>query len=157
LATVTITNCFTQASQDVIVQAGLYYSVCSCTFPVTELPVDITTGGLCYPPVSPSATPTKTPTPTPTPSQTPGCFLSWNIFECVGGTCSGGICACEDPTARTVYTNCSVVDILDPDTELFENTGLTNPFTGDFRYGSSDVYNSSGANVTFVCSPGGPC
>jgi len=229
LATATITNCTTQLSQNVALTAGLYYNLCSCTYPVVEYDVQITTGGPCPQPVTPTPTPsststcvcneylvenqeyfvdyiqwidcngtpqtqalsgfatlticacagtiestystvsllgpcpsptptptkTKTPTPTPTPTLTPGCFLPWMIQQC-DSTCSGGICACEGGSIITVYTNCGVTDITDPDTEIFDNTGLTNPFTGDFVY-SGSIWNSSGSGVTLVCNIGGPC
>jgi hypothetical protein len=77
------------------------------------------------------------------------------IQQC-DSTCSGGICACEGGSIITVYTNCGVTDITDPDTEIFDNTGLTNPFTGDFVY-SGSIWNSSGSGVTLVCNIGGPC
>ena len=225
---VTITNCFTGLAQNIFCTPGFSYNVCSCTFPVVEVPLDITTGGPCFPTPTPTPTPscicieylvenqtpyvdyveyidcngvpqvdslsgfqvinvcacsgqisasysiitelgpcgptptptvtrtpTKTPTVTPTPSSTPGCYLSWLIQQC-DSTCSGGICACEGGSIITVYTNCSVTDITDPDTEIFDNTGLTNPFTGDFSY-SGSIWNSSGSGVTLVCVPGGPC
>lgn len=230
LAVATITNCTTQQSQNVALTAGLYYNLCSCTYPVVEYAVQITTGGPCPQPVTPTPTPTptnscvcneylvenqepysdfiqyidcngtpqttglsgfqniticacagtiestystvtllgpcpsptptptvtKTPTRTPTPTPTPGCFLQWLINECTGGTCSGGICACENSVSRYVYTNCSVTDITDPDTELYDTSALINPFTGDFVV-SGSIYNSTGANVTLVCTVGGPC
>jgi hypothetical protein len=81
--------------------------------------------------------------------------LSWNINECAG-TCSGGICACEGSTPRTVYTDCTVTSLTDPFTEIYENTGLTNPFTGDF-ISSGSIYSSSGSGVSLVCNIGGPC
>jgi hypothetical protein len=109
--------------------------------------------GPCEIPTTPSPTPTRTLTPTPT--LTPGCFKSWNISEC-GGTCSGGICACEASTPVTVYTNCSVTSITAPSTEIYENTALTNPYTADFVSGGS-IYNSTGSGVTLVCVVGGPC
>lgn len=229
LATASITNCSTQQIQNIALTAGLYYNICSCTYPITELDVQILTGGPCPQPVTPTPTPTsssscvcneylvenqepyadfiqyidcngnaqtiglsgfqvinicacagtiestystvtllgpcpsptptptvtKTPTKTPTPTVTPGCFLPWMIQIC-DGTCSGGICACEGGSIITVYTNCSVTDITDPDTEIFDNTGLTNPFTGDFSY-SGSIWNSSGSGVTLVCNIGGPC
>ena len=109
------------------------------------------------PPLGPCVTPTPTATPavTPTPSITPGCFKSWNINEC-GGSCSGGICACEASTPVTVYTDCSVTNITNPSTEIYENTALTNPYTADF-VSSGSIYNSSGSGVTLVCVVGGPC
>jgi|688.fasta_scaffold80085_2 hypothetical protein len=107
-------------------------------------------------PVTPTNTPSNTPTHTPTPSITPNCYLSWQIFECVDGTCSGGFCNCNSPTQITVYTNCSVTDITDPDTELYDTSALINPYTGDFQY-NGDIWNSFGSGVSLVCSPGGPC
>lgn len=228
LASVQTVDCPTQIVQNIVLTPGLVYNICSCEYPVTELPVEILTGGPCLPvtptptpsstptcvcgeyivenlgevtdfiqyidcsgnpqtfplpsfnatticacvgtiestysevtyigpctpPVTPSPTPTKT--PTPTPSLTPGCFLQWLINECTGGTCSGGICACENSVSRYVYTNCSVSDITDPDTELYDTSALINPFTGDFIV-SGSIYNSTGANVALVCVVGGPC
>lgn len=225
LASVQIVDCATQVTQNLVLTPGLVYNICSCEYPVTELPVTILTGGPCLPP-SPSPTPSSTPscvcgeylienlssentdyiqyidcygdpqvyplpplnattlcacintieytysevtylnpcslpsptptrTPTPTPSFTPGCYLTWVINTC-GGTCSGGICTCESSGTQTVYTNCGVSDLTDPSTEIYENTGLTNPFTGDFLQGGS-IWNSTGANVSLVCVVGGPC
>jgi hypothetical protein len=228
-ASVTIINCYTQLAQNILIQPNLVYNVCSCEFPVTEVEMQILTGGPCGPPITPtptptptnscicveylitndtfitdfiqyisclgvpttynlvgnsattlcacegtivseystvselgpcvppSQTPTRTPTktPTPTPTLTPGCFIPWNITTCES-TCSGGICTCSGGSSITVYTNCSVTDITDPDTEIYENTALTNPFTNDFvRSGS--IYNSTGSGVTLVCVIGGPC
>lgn len=229
---VEITDCSTGQVKNVLLQPNLGYTLCSCTYPVFELPVTVSTLGPCGPTPTPSTTPTSTPvctcreyyvenvtpyndfvkyrdcygvvqtqalpgfaattlcacqdsvvtqycevsdlgpcvlptptatvpvtstpTPTPTPSATPGCYLEWLIIECVDGICSGGICTCENGTARSVYTNCSVTDITDPGTELYDTSALTSPWTGDFvRFGS--IYNSTGANVTLVCVVGGPC
>jgi hypothetical protein len=225
VATVTIINCLTQLPQNILIQPNLIYNVCSCEYPVTEVEMQILTGGPCGPPITPTPTPTptnscvceeyiitndtlfndflqyinclgvpisqslpansatticacqgtiettysevqllgpcvppsptRTPTQTPTPSSTPGCFLSWVITTCES-TCSGGICTCSGGSSITVYTNCSVTDITDPDTEIYENTALTNPFTGDF-VDSGSIYNSTGSGVTLVCVIGGPC
>jgi hypothetical protein len=225
VATVTIINCLTQLPQNILIQPNLIYNVCSCEFPLTEVEMQILTGGPCGPPTTPTPTPTptnscvceeyiitndtlfndflqyinclgvpisqslpansatticacqgtiettysevqllgpcvppsptRTPTQTPTPSSTPGCFLSWVITTCES-TCSGGICTCSGGSSITVYTNCSVTDITDPDTEIYENTALTNPFTGDF-VDSGSIYNSTGSGVTLVCVIGGPC
>lgn len=229
LTSVAITNCITNTIQNLSITPGLYYNVCSCTFPIAELDVEITSAGACnpYPPVTPTPsstpacscieylvqneepysdvityidcngvpqsdgisgfqsiticacegsvsasyssitelgpcpTPTPTPsvtatrTPTPTPSLSSGCFLSWNINECAG-TCSGGICTCESSTPVTVYTRCSVTDITDPDTEIFSTSALVTPWLGDFSR-SGSIWNSTGANVTLVCTLGGPC
>jgi hypothetical protein len=225
LASVSITNCVTNLSQNISLQPNLVYNICSCTYPLTEIDIQILTGGPCGPPTTPTPTPTstntcvceeyiitndsllndflqyidclgvprtqslpsnsatticacrgtietqysdvqllgpcvppsptRTPTPTPTPSSTPGCFLSWVITTCES-TCSGGLCTCSGGSSITVYTNCSVTDITDFDTEIYENTALTNPFTNDFvRSGS--IWNSSGSGVTLVCNIGGPC
>ena len=112
--------------------------------------------------VTPTLTPTltntssQTPTPTNTQTPTPSCsFKEWIISECTTGTCSG-ICLCEGATSRTVYTNCSVTDLTDSSTAIYENTALTNPFTGDFQL-SGSIWNSSGSGVTLVCVLGGPC
>lgn len=229
VASVSITNCSTQLTENLVIVPNLVYNICSCTYPVTELPVTILTGGPCGPTPTPSNTPTSTPScvcgeyivenlsyeytdyiqyincygnpvtyplpplnatticacinsieyiysevqylgpcvvpqtptptptksPTPTPSNTPGCYLTWVINLC-SETCSGGICTCSAGGTQTVYTNCSVSDLTDPSTEIFENTGLTNPFTGDFLQDGS-IWNSTGANVTLVCVIGGPC
>jgi hypothetical protein len=112
--------------------------------------------------VTPTLTPTvtntssQTPTPTKTQTPTPSCsFKEWTISECTNSTCSG-TCLCGGATSRTVYTNCSVTDLTDLFTAIYENTALTNPFTGDFQL-SSSIWNSSGSGVTLVCVLGGPC
>ena len=129
---------------------------CACEGSVgVETGVYISELGSCSISPTPTTTPTRTPTRTPTPSPTVGCYLSWNINEC-GGICSGGICACEASTPVTVYTDCSVTNITDPSTEIYENTALTNPYTADF-VDSGSIYNSTGSGVTLVCVVGGPC
>lgn len=233
---ITITNCQTGASQNLVLEPNLYYLICSCTVPLIGPDTDIQTGGSCVAitptptpsscscreyvlenisdtgsfaqyidcygdgqtigldgfesltvcacsvpsglyirvqligscaPVSPTPTPTLTTTPTqtigltptpthtPTPSSTAGCYLTWVINLC-SETCSGGICTCTNAGTQTVYTDCSVTDITDPSTAIYENTNLTNPFTGDFTKDGS-IWNSTGANVTLVCVIGGPC
>jgi len=130
-------------------------NICACDGTVTgDDAINIAYLGPCPTPL-PTPSPTRTPTPTRTPPPTPGCFLSWNINEC-GGTCSGGLCVCEGSTPRTVYTDCTVTSLTDPFTEIYENTGLTNPFTGDF-ISSGSIYSSSGSGVSLVCNIGGPC
>lgn len=133
---------------------------CACEGSVVvETGVDLLDLGACVPPSpSPSRTPTRTPvtpTRTPTPTLTPGCYKSWNLTECASA-CSGGICACEGGTSVTKYTNCSVTNITDPFTEIYDNTGLTNPYTADFVLGGV-IYNSTGSGVSIVCNVGGPC
>lgn len=228
IASVEIQNCSTGVLETIVIIPNLYYSVCSCIFPIAELPVTIVTGGVCGPTPTPSNTPSSTPTcvcgeylienatefldyiqyidcygnaqtqsldsfesttlcacinsieyvystvtylnpcvvpqtptptptktPTPTPTITPGCFLPHMIEECAS-TCSGGICTCVGGVIITVYTNCSVIDITDPSTEIYDNTALTNPWLGDFQYGGS-IWNSTGSGVTLVCVIGGPC
>jgi hypothetical protein len=121
---------------------------------ITETPTNTPTS---TPTQTSSVTPTLTPTPTKTQTPTPSCsFKEWVIQECVDGTCSGGVCSCEGQTARSVYTNCSVVDITDPSTEIYDTSSLISPFTGDF-VDSGSIYNSSGSGVTLVCVLGGPC
>jgi hypothetical protein len=126
--------------------------------------VDATPSATITPTETPSTTPTTTPTssitptltPTKTQTPTPSCsFKEWTISECTTGTCSG-TCLCEGATSRTVYTNCSVTDLTDLFTAIYENTALTNPFTGDFQL-SGSIWNSSGSGVTLVCVIGGPC
>jgi len=125
-------------------------TICACEGTVETEVSTVEELGPCIPP-----SPTRTPTPTPTPSLTPGCFLVWNITTCES-TCSFGICTCSGGVSVNVYTNCSVTDITDPDTEIYENSSLTNPFTNDFvRSGS--IWNSTGSGVTLVCNIGGPC
>jgi hypothetical protein len=41
-------------------------------------------------------------------------------------------------------------------TEIYEDSNLVNPFTGDFEDGAQ-IWNSSGSGVTLVCTIGGPC
>jgi hypothetical protein len=118
---------------------GTYVTYTSCTQCNTS-----------YPCPSPTPTPTITVTPTPTCN-----FKSWNIQEC-GGICSGGICTCSSIAAVTVYTDCSVTDITDSSTYIYDSSALVSPWTGDFQL-SGSIYNSSGSGVTLVCVVGGPC
>jgi hypothetical protein len=149
---ITIQNCLTGLNQNLTIQKTVIYVVCSCIIPFTSGDVDIVALGPC----SPNPTPTNTPSPTRTPTPTGSCgFKAWNILECAS-PCSGGICSCEGGTTITVYTDCTVTDITDPFTEIYNTSALTSPFTGDFRDGGS-IYNSSGSNVTLVCNIGGPC
>jgi hypothetical protein len=153
------TNCITGAAQNFKPLPTVIYVVCSCNVP-TGLDLDVIDIGSCIvtptPTPSPTSTPAgATPTQTPTPTITPDCYKSWNITDCAGA-CSGGICACEGGSSITVYTNCYVTNLTDPFTEIFDNAGLTNPYTGDFSSGGS-IYNSSGSGVTLVCNIGGPC
>ena len=149
---VTIVNCTNGVSQNLQLFPNISYGVCSCSEPFTTGEVIVLSLGPCVPPVTPTPSPSFVP-PTPTPSCA---YRAWNIFECVGGTCAGGTCSCENSTLRTVYTLCGVTDITDPSTEIYENTALTNPFTGDFVV-SGTIYNSTGSGVTVVCNVGGPC
>lgn len=108
---------------------------------------------------TPTQTPTKTltPTPTKTPSPTPTCdFKTWTITECVGTVCSLGTCSCPTPIPKTVYTSCSVTNLTDSATEIYENTGLSNPFIGYFS-DSGSIYESTGVGVSFECTIGNPC
>jgi hypothetical protein len=149
--TITITNCNTGQLQNLVIQKTVIYVVCSCGAPFVGPDVDVQLLGPCF--AGPTPTPTTTRTPTPTPS---ACvFKSWEINEC-GATCSGGICACEASTPVTVYTTCDVTDITNNDTQLYDTSSLTSPWTGDF-VDSGRIWNSSGANVTLVCIIGGPC
>jgi len=131
-------------------------TLCACDDSI--LPIENVTISYLNPCPTPTPTPTitKTPTTTPTPSLTSNCFLSWNINECTLGTCSGGICACEGSTPITVYTECGVTDITNNDTQIYDTSSLTSPFTGDFVDGGS-IYSSDGSSVTLVCVVGGPC
>ena len=104
-------------------------------------------------PPTPSNTPTRTPTTTPTASCA---YKQWLISECTGGTCRSGICECRTPVNKTVYTACNVNDITDSGTAIYTNTGLTNPFTGDFQR-AGQIWNSTGSDVVLVCTLGGPC
>lgn len=153
--TVSYVNC-NQEAIFVTIEGFETIVICACEGTVSvETGVVIEELGPCSISPTPTRTPTRTPTNTPTPTLTPGCFKSWNINEC-GGTCSGGLCICEGSTPVTVYTDCSVTDITDPSTEIYQNTGLTNPYTADFVR-SGRIYNSSGSGVTLVCIVGGPC
>ena len=151
--TITIQNCNTGAFQNLVIQKTVIYAVCSCISPISDPEVVIENLGPCG--ITPTPTPSITPTRTLTPTPSACTFKSWNINEC-GGTCSGGICACEASTPITVYTNCSVTDITDPFTEIYDTSALINPFTGDF-VDSGSIYNSTGSGVTLVCVIGGPC
>jgi hypothetical protein len=71
---VSITNCVNLQTQQFIAENSVIYTICSCTFPLTDPEVIINVGGACNPNPVPSQTPTPTPptpTPTPTPSSTP--------------------------------------------------------------------------------------
>ena len=144
--------------QTLIVAVGDTQVFCGCKGGVEQVygQMVVTEGPACgAPDVTPSSTPTGTPASTPTP--TPSCSSkSWTIIECTLGTCSGGICTCSGSSSRTVYTNCSVTNLINPGTAIYTNSGLTTPFTGDFVQ-SGVIYSSSGSDVTFVCSIGGPC
>jgi hypothetical protein len=131
---------------------GIGFCACQGSVSVTSGDATIVDLGSCEP------TPTPTPTPpTPTPTPTPTCgYKEWVINECTLGTCSGGLCSCQDSTRRTVYTDCSVTDITDMSTEIYEDSNLVNPFTGDFEDGAQ-IWSSSGSGVTLVCTIGGPC
>lgn len=119
IATVTITNCSTGLSQNMKLNCGVYYNVCSCTFPFADPSVNITVGGACG--VSP--TPSATPSPTPTPSQTQ--------FTMLGRTAVDGT---DGPDACSKYlTARSYIG-----TKLIYNITV-----GDFIY---DVYPSSPTN-----------
>ena len=155
------------------------YNYCSDCLPAGVIPISpsmtatntptptLTPTNTPTPTLTPTITPTKTLTPTPsitktatptkTPTPTPTCgFKSWNIIECVTGTCNLSVCSCSTQAPRTVYTSCGVTDITDSLTEIWENTALTNPFTGDFVV-SGVIYNSTGSSVSPVCVVGGPC
>ena len=146
------------------VTSGATYQICSIVDPeAIEGTAIITLTGICVDGNCPTPTPTPTPPtptptpPTPTPTPTPTCgYKVWVIDECTLGTCSGGLCSCEGSTPRTVYTDCSVTDITDMFTEIYEDSNLVNPFTGDFEDGAQ-IWNSSGSGVTLVCTIGGPC
>jgi hypothetical protein len=49
-----------------------------------------------------------------------------------------------------------VTEITDSGTAIYTNTGLTNPFTGDFQR-AGIIWNSTGSDVVIVCTVGGPC
>ena len=157
---ITYTDCETLETLQFTLGAFLDITICSCLEPYGSGGSAFTEDqGPCElePTPTPSITPTNTPTNTntPTPSLTPDCFLSWNIDEC-SGTCSGGLCVCEGSTPITVYTDCSVVDITNNDTQLYDTSSLISPYTGDFVYGGS-IYTSNGSSVSLVCVVGGPC
>jgi len=149
--TITIENCNTGQLQNLVIQKTVIYVVCSCGDPFVGPDVHVVLLGPCF--AGPTPTPTTTRTPTPTPS---AClYKEWIINECMS-SCSGGICACEGSTPVTVYTTCDVMDITNNDTQLYDTSSLTSPWTGDF-VDSGRIWNSSGANVTLVCILGGPC
>ena len=121
VASVTIINCYTQLAQNILIQPNLVYNVCSCEFPVTEVEMQILTGGPCGPPI--------TPTPTPTPTNSCICveYLVTNdtlitdfiqYINCLGipttyglaGNSATTICACEG----TIVTEYSTVSELGP-------------------------------------------
>lgn len=141
-------NCETGAINSNVIapDTGIGFCACDGSVSVRSGEATIVDLGSCEP----------TPTPTPTPTVTPCVFKSWLISECTLGTCSGGLCSCQGSTLRTVYTDCTVTDITDMFTEIYEDSNLVNPFTGDFEDGAQ-IWSSSGSGVTLVCTIGGPC
>jgi hypothetical protein len=132
----------------------------------------LTPTGTACPGTSPTTTPSNTPSPTLTSTPTgtnqvtptttnsatptPTCsYKEWFVLAC-GQTCSGGICACEPMFEALVYTNCSVTDLTDPSTEIYENSGLSNPFIAFFVV-SGSIYYSTGLSVSLECVIGGGC
>ena len=150
---ITIKNCNTGLFQNLTILKTAIYVVCSCQEPFHAGEVEVIALGPCG--ITPTPTPTKTPTRTPTPTPSACSFKSWVISECLN-TCPGGTCFCEGATSITVYTDCSVTDITDISTQLYDTSSLISPWTGDFQ-SSGRIWTSSGTDVTLVCVIGGPC
>lgn len=150
---ITIKNCNTGLFQNLTILKTAIYVVCSCQEPFHSGEVEVIALGPCG--ITPTPTPTKTPTRTPTPTPSACSFKSWVISECLN-TCPGGTCFCEGATSITVYTDCSVTDITDISTQLYDTSSLISPWTGDFQ-SSGRIWTSSGTDVTLVCVIGGPC
>ena len=132
-------------------------SFCGCRGGVT-----IIEGSVTYEEFAACGSTPVTPTPTPTPSSTPptptpSCtYREWEIDECITGTCDGGVCSCQGIGSTTVYTDCTVSNLINPGTAIYTSPSLIAPFTGDFVQ-SGCIYSSSGSDVTLVCCIGGPC
>jgi len=146
--------------QTLILDVGTGQSFCGCKGGVTVVygQTTVTDGPACGAPTNPTPTPSSTSSPvSPTPTPTPSCaYKEWTIFECVTGICDGGICTCQGQSETTVYTDCSVTNLINPGTAIYTSTLLTSPFVGDFVQ-SGCIYSSTGSDVTLVCCIGGPC
>ena len=117
----TITSCINGATQNLVLNCGIVYSVCSCTFPFTTDDVVVTTGGACDP--RPTPTPAASSTPTPTPSQ--------SVFDYTGRAL---VDANNSSDACTTYVTSRTYQ---------SNKPLSLLTTGDFLY---DTYPSSPTN-----------
>lgn len=179
------TNCYGVASI-LPVPAQTYDDFCACeNSPYSEALFELYEVGNCVPPtqtptpsitssntptptpsltpgLTQTATPTQTHTPTSTPTKTPTTtptatcsYKTWVISTCKT-ICSGGICTCGGSTTKTVYTNCSVTDITNSSTYIYDSPLLVNPWTGDFQRAGA-IWNSTGSDVVLVCTLGGPC
>jgi len=115
VGTATIVNCSTGANQNLILNCGIEYEVCSCSFPFTGGDVNVVVGGACNP--NPTPTPSGTPTPTPTPSQSVFSYLGRALVD-----------APDFSTACSTYTSSRSYQ---------SNKSLPLLTTGDFLY---DVY-----------------
>ena len=146
--------------QTLILNVGTSQSFCGCEGGVTVVygQTTVTEGPACGVPATPTPTPSSTLSPAPPPpTPTPSCaYKEWTIFECVTGICDGGICTCQGQSETTVYTDCSVTNLINPGTAIYTSTLLTSPFVGDFVQ-SGCIYSSTGSDVTLVCCIGGPC
>lgn len=111
--TVGFTSCSSGKIGQLILQPGLGYTVCSCTYPTVEVAATIVNLGACSP----------IPTPTPTPSTTQACtcieymvtndslyndLIRWvdcdgfvNQFILPGQTAMAPFCACQDSVSST--------------------------------------------------------
>jgi hypothetical protein len=117
---------------------------CACPTVESRCELDVVVGTQCSGP---------TPTPTPTCS-----YKEWTITTAVVN-CVGGIYTCTSPFTRLVYTDCTVTDIFDADTSIYENPSLSFPWTGYFLDGT-DIYQSIWVitgSVSFEGVCGGPC
>jgi len=132
---VTVTDCNTGGLVNLTILPTAIYPVCSCTFPLADPEVVITTIGSCTIGVTPTPTPTRTQTPTPTPSTT--------VFDFLGRTNpdqSSGPQACEAYlTIRNYYSNKSL-------------SSLT---VGDYLYDTYPTVPTTGGNLWIALTVGG--
>jgi len=118
--TVGFTSCVNGRLGQLVLQPNLGYSVCSCTYPITEVAATIINAGPCSP----------IPTPTPTPSTTQACtcieyqvvnnseytdFIRWvgcdgtlNTFNLPANSAMSPFCACQD-SVTSIYSTVSVL------------------------------------------------
>ena len=72
---------------------------------------------------------------------------------------NGDVYVCSSLASRLVYTDCTVTDIFDDNTSIYENPSLSFPWTGYFLDGT-DIYESTwiiSGDVTFIGICGASC